>query len=341
MKYILTFSLLLMFIVNASAQMTISNPPSIGDSYVIRYCDTNSVSQGNGGANQTWNFSSINLLNDSTAIEWVTSSGTPYASSYPNSDRAQKTNDNYSYYSVQSGDLTYYGTGSATASEVLTNTYPHMKYPFTFGNSYSDNFAGSIVTTGLTFERRGTINVNADGWGTINLPAGSFGNSVRVHTTLDITDSLGGAFPIVVKTLTNTYQWYIPEKKYPVFSITTIAITTIAGTTVTKQVYYSPNQTVGITQISTNIPDGFELSQNYPNPFNPETKINFSLPENSDVVLQIFDMSGKEVETLMNGKLPAGVYEAVWDASRFSTGAYFYRLTANGYVTSKKMLLVK
>ena len=68
----------------------------------------------------------------------------------------------------------------------------------------------------------------------------------------------------------------------------------------------SKNYTVGVQQNGTEIPAKFELSQNYPNPFNPSTKINFSLPKASQVTLKIYDITGKEIITLVNQKFAAG-----------------------------------
>lgn len=89
--------------------------------------------------------------------------------------------------------------------------------------------------------------------------------------------------------------------------------------------------------------DVFALSQNYPNPFNPVTKIAFNLPKDfsGNVTLKIYDMTGREVSNLINEHMTAGLYEVKWDASKFSTGIYFYKLTAGTFSEVKKMILVK
>ncbi len=89
------------------------------------------------------------------------------------------------------------------------------------------------------------------------------------------------------------------------------------------------------------VPDRFGVSQNYPNPFNPSTKISYQLPVSSYVTLKIFDSLGREVATLVNGNLDAGYYDVSFNAESYPSGLYFYRLTANGYVSVKKMVLVK
>ncbi|MBK9333365.1 MAG: T9SS type A sorting domain-containing protein [Ignavibacteria bacterium] len=76
----------------------------------------------------------------------------------------------------------------------------------------------------------------------------------------------------------------------------------------------------------TEIPEGFFVSENYPNPFNPVTKIKFGLVERSFVTLEIFNIMGKKMETLIEKDLSAGTYEVAWNASRFASGVYFYRI---------------
>jgi Secretion system C-terminal sorting domain len=102
----------------------------------------------------------------------------------------------------------------------------------------------------------------------------------------------------------------------------------------------------GITGNKSLLPRTYSLSQNYPNPFNPTTAINYQLPAMSDVTLKVYDVLGREVETLENGEQSAGRYEVKFDGSRLASGVYFYRLTAKsdngrGFVSTKKLMLVK
>jgi hypothetical protein len=85
----------------------------------------------------------------------------------------------------------------------------------------------------------------------------------------------------------------------------------------------------------------FQLKQNYPNPFNPSTKIRYSVPQSSNVVIKVFDVLGNEIETLVNGEKPAGTYEVIWYAENLPSGVYFYQLKAGSFIETKKMLLLK
>jgi hypothetical protein len=103
---------------------------------------------------------------------------------------------------------------------------------------------------------------------------------------------------------------------------------------------------VPVIENNNEIPIDYSLSQNYPNPFNPETKIKFNLLEwkglgERTVILKVFDINGRELTTLVNEQLPAGTYEVTFDGSNFSSGIYFYQLSAGDFFDVKKMLLVK
>lgn len=89
------------------------------------------------------------------------------------------------------------------------------------------------------------------------------------------------------------------------------------------------------------IPTNYILSQNYPNPFNPSTKIRYSVPQSSQVVIKVFDILGREIETLVNEEKLAGEYEIEFNASELGSGVYFYKLQAGSFVETKKMILLK
>jgi gluconolactonase len=88
-------------------------------------------------------------------------------------------------------------------------------------------------------------------------------------------------------------------------------------------------------------PHLFNLYANYPNPFNPETTISYHVGVNSLVALNVYDPLGRKVALLVNKEQPAGTYSIQWDASGFSSGTYFYRLTSGSVVETKKMILLR
>ena len=103
--------------------------------------------------------------------------------------------------------------------------------------------------------------------------------------------------------------------------------------------YPTPNPS-GIAESSPR-PVNFSLSQNYPNPFNAQTAISFNLKHSSSVKVEVFDLTGAEVTTLVDGYLSAGPHEVVWDASDVASGVYYYRLTAGSEQQTMKAVLLK
>jgi len=127
----------------------------------------------------------------------------------------------------------------------------------------------------------------------------------------------------------------------------TITFALVAGTsladlqanTVAAKLKY--NTVLGITNYNSAAPDKYSLSQNYPNPFNPSTKISFGLSKAGYTSLKIYDALGKEVANLVNSNLQSGSYEVDFNAANLNSGVYFYKLQSDGFIETKKMLLVK
>lgn len=105
---------------------------------------------------------------------------------------------------------------------------------------------------------------------------------------------------------------------------------------------YRNDYVVGVQEHETTvIPKEVSLFQNFPNPFNPSTTIRFSLPKRSTVMLEVFDLLGRRVETLLTNVAEPGTHNITWDASSLASGVYLYRLTTETTSTTKPMVLIK
>lgn len=104
---------------------------------------------------------------------------------------------------------------------------------------------------------------------------------------------------------------------------------------------YCDSSSVGIQGNELNV-NSYNLGQNYPNPFNPTTYISFAVPEESVVELNIFDVSGRLVQNLVNNvKYAQGVYSVKFDGSNLPSGMYYYRLKTKDFISTRKMVLMK
>lgn len=96
-----------------------------------------------------------------------------------------------------------------------------------------------------------------------------------------------------------------------------------------------------VEEVARGVPHGYEMSQNYPNPFNPTTAISYRLSAVGHVTLRVYDVLGREVATLVNSRQTAGEHSVVFDSRNLSSGVYIYELTANNFISVKKMLMLK
>ena len=99
--------------------------------------------------------------------------------------------------------------------------------------------------------------------------------------------------------------------------------------------------TTGVASRENRAPENFTLYQNYPNPFNPTTNISYSIPTNSRVIIRIYDVTGREIETIENSERTAGTHIVTFNAKQLTSGVYYYKLTANNYSATKKFVLMK
>ncbi len=97
----------------------------------------------------------------------------------------------------------------------------------------------------------------------------------------------------------------------------------------------------GVEPSTSTVPKQYRLEQNYPNPFNPSTTIQFALPQDSKVILKLYDILGREVATLVDEELDTGVHKIIFDAIELANGIYIYRIQAEGFDQSKKLILLK
>ena len=155
----------------------------------------------------------------------------------------------------------------------------------------------------------------------------------------------------------SSWQWQFPGSNIPTstqqnpsgifyntagtYPVTLITSNSSGSDTLIKTCYLTVESTNGIQQTGNEIPDKFSLSQNYPNPFNPVTHFKFSIPKSGYVELAVYDISGKEIESIVKAELNAGNYEYEWGAKNYSSGIYFYTIKYNNITETKKMLLIK
>jgi hypothetical protein len=155
----------------------------------------------------------------------------------------------------------------------------------------------------------------------------------------DIGDNIVGG--------TNAYQWQVPKnlKQGSTYQITVTSISNDSLYGISSSDFNISSSVTAVT-VTNNIVKSFQLDQNYPNPFNPSTVIRYSIPQESQVRIDIYNIIGQRMTTLINSVQKSGNYEVTWDASALASGVYFYSIkaatnTGKNYFSVKKMILLK
>lgn len=193
--------------------------------------------------------------------------------------------------------------------------------------------AGEIeIPLYLRSSQSGTFTLN---WDSKSLPKGWQASLLDTQTgTLIALDSLDRSY---------SFEHTVQAKKVnpPVLSAQTSIASKAKQSNQARFRLVITQGTAVSTEEPNTLPTEVTLEQNFPNPFNPTTNIRFTLPEAGDVRLQVFDLLGREVSTLINSRQSAGRYTVQFNASRLASGVYIYRLQAGGTVLTRKLTLIK
>lgn len=230
-------------------------------------------------------------------------------------------------------DSSYYSTnGGVTWNAITDDAFRGITAIHVLGNTvYAKNHSEIIKSTN-----------NGLNW--ISASSGITGNPI-IYKIMSFNNTLIAASSLGLFTSSNAgANWITFNQGLPpsngVFDITSKGTFIYAGVSASS-VWKRDLSQLGIQIISAEIPNSFSLHQNYPNPFNPMTKIKFDIPKAFNTKLAVYDILGKEIAVLVNENLKAGSYEVDFSAADLPSGAYFYRITTEGFTETKKMMLLK
>lgn len=160
---------------------------------------------------------------------------------------------------------------------------------------------------------------------TITVPSGTYNNCLKI--SVETFDSTGTLIRRDIQYYANGIGMVKKERTFPSEEVHTDELISYV---------------TGINdEVITQTPNNYFLSQNYPNPFNPITTIGYQLPVSGNVSLKIYNLMGEEVTVLVNEEKAIGNYEIQFDASKLTSGVYFYRLQCNSFTQTRKLILMK
>lgn len=226
----------------------------------------------------------------------------------------------------------------------FTINIPVGTYEYDFRNfTFVNNFTGWVITySGHIFK----TNDFGSNWDSISIISNSGYPLHNIFFTNINTGYTGGAGYFLYRSTNGGYNWIQDYNAYPLNAATSIYfVNDSTGWKVTNggRICYTTNggQLVNITNNNTTNDLIFKLKQNYPNPFNIQTTIEFNITTSGIYQLDIFDLRGREIETLFNKQFNQGKYSYTYIAGNLSSGIYFYRLKFDKVIVVKSFILIK
>lgn len=231
---------LALFSISAYAQPVLTNVNNIqaGTTYTGYNVDL-ALPEGPGGANVTWDFTSLSLSSSTNYGYYTCGSAGHSCNLFPGSMLSSFRAGQYLFYRTSDSKLAITGYATGSASYVYHDPQEILRFPFTYNDTYTDVFLATYNYAGYSFIRKGTITVIADGYGTLMLPGATYRNVLRIKKTENYIDSSSGPR---IPYSAETYTWYSPYLKEMLANKVTL---TIAGVPNKPAMQYTVQPTTG------------------------------------------------------------------------------------------------
>ncbi|MFM9944001.1 MAG: T9SS type A sorting domain-containing protein [Bacteroidia bacterium] len=323
MKKIILLALILSA-ASIKAQTTLTNSilPVLGDSISVAM-DTVLKSEGNSGANITWNFSGLKTVYKFKRYN-VMPSFTPYSSLFPSASLARTDYNGivYTYWKNSSTASMYYGfVQPAVVDQTFKTPITYYKFPINYNDNFTDTF--TAVTNPGAITGKGKYSFKADAWGSLTLPNKTVTNTLRTKSIIYIGDSSINSY-----SLTTEYAWYQNGHKEPLLLISRVIVNKVLTR---KFVMFDFSNTSGIEDLS-----AVNTVKLFPNPATKSLSVSIDRTQfNGGVYIRVFDMLGKKVF-----ESPSEIFTNAYnlELSTFNCGTYLLEISTKNRVVHYKFM---
>jgi hypothetical protein len=310
------------------------NAPQIGDIYYVHNTEDD-LDPGPSGANQTWDFSVINVTS-SDELLIMNPSSTPFVSEFPESNQVSHFDGTttYNYNNVNPSKMEHNGDGFEGNPPLIihyTNPSTQMIFPFSYNNSSNDTYYSEYTQSGMTMHSHGTVTLMADAWGTVTTPEGTFSNVLRTRNHIVQVDSafMEGIFLYTTTSTFTHYNWHTANSHHPVMSIS------ILSTSLMDDIIGSyTSNTQGIPSRISSI-NKIEL---YPNPSYGTINLSCDVGSPTVIDLSVYNSLGQKLFSLNNQVLPFGNLQMSIDLSCLKQGMYLLEIKNKEGILTEKFL---
>ncbi len=311
------------------------NAPQIGDIYY--HSNTNDLlNPGPAGANQSWDFSEINVSSTSQS-SIMNPNNTPFANDFPECNQVYHFNETstYLYYDLSQDEMNHYGEGFDDNPPMIiyfTDPIKEIEYPFAYNNSFDDEYASSKIYEGLTWHTHGSVTTTADAWGSVTTPEDTYNNVLRVLSVRNQVDSvfIEDIFMYATTCTIWNYSWHTGSSHTPVMAISIFDSDILSDTT--------SNYTTS-TQHVVNPVTEIRSLQVYPNPASDKILVSFTTNRINKITISIVDLTGKEIMQYQKDVISNGLQTFDLSLNMLKKGLYFVKIDDGNSTSSKKIIV--
>jgi hypothetical protein len=308
---------------NTFAQPVLSGAdnPQAGDAYTYYNCVVSSP--GVAGANVTWDFSLATTGSDYSG-KYDVCPGSPDCSAFPGSNMVLKypSLNTEKFFILDASRYAFNGYKIPASSHVHLKAFDYIRYPFHYGDAYTDSFTATFTYNSIPYLERGHFTNTCDGWGTLKLPTGTFTNVLRMQQAEIYSDSALSGTTVNRDSIVQ-YTWYAPGYREYLFLFSK---TYRNGTPAYTTISYSSQLPLGIPGTNS-IMLGLTV---FPNPLKDELHLRFNMERNGAVRISIFDMAGKELAVIDDKIFIAGPQDLAYKMPGLTKGIYILRFQTSG-----------
>jgi hypothetical protein len=312
----------------AQPVLTSADRPQAGDAFTYHTCAVSSP--GAAGANVTWDFSTA-TSSSTYEGQYNVCSSTPDCATFPGSTMVLKypSLNTQKFLILDANRYAINGLKLPADAYVYSKGFDYIRYPFHYGDTYTDSFAATFTYNGIEYIERGHFTNTYDGWGTLKLPTGTFKNVLRMHQveTYYYSDLAGTT---ITRDSIVQYTWPAPGYHEYLFSFSK---TYRNGTLYYTTISYSSQLPVGIASINS-------ITANltaFPNPITDELHLTFYMERNDAIYIGLYDMTRKELAVIENKLVEAGEQDLRYNIHGLARGMYLlcFQTTSGGFVNKK------
>ena len=324
-----------------SAQSVAGNTfPSANTVNTLMLADTSGVLPGDAGTGVTWDFSGLTNNGQFQVDSFLVPSATPYESVYPTSTIVEHETypgtDYYIFFKDDGSEFQRVGniqTGPNADNDTVVYYDPANQYPYpvSFGSNNSDTYFAHYYSNGSLVHMRGTVTNTTDGYGTLQLPTGTYTNVLRVKSVREEADTIISVITVTGHLSQTYYNWYQSSLYYPILTIVTTHTSFGSGQTINSKLVGYREGTSGIE----NLNNSFQFAAIYPNPSNDY--LNVKLNNNRDnATINLYDISG----VLVKSQATSDSFIRM-NIRNLPTGAYVVKVQTKKGVFSKRWFKIQ